>query len=299
MQSLTSQFREVLLPDSPFWGKCARHQNASTANDVARLFLCDRCGLRLTRECFNDRPPIYHGELSRGYCGLCNEFKDIAMRQWFIDPICLDAVFGYSKSIAASKLVHDTWKNQIKPILPGLQLQEINAVHIAPLLADTTASSQTPSSPHFSAIEVRKGKEEVLLFHIELNISQRSPTDISEFQLEVSDYLDIENVMRNTERPVYVFFVQVTEEHNFPTRRNVGQRLWWTDIFTLRDNLIGMRHPRGSSKHTAYFNPDVFKPIDSFIQHLVQQRYFDLKHSLATQGIPNLPKRMPLQSTRQ
>ena len=290
MQTVTSQFKEVMLRDSPFWGKCARHQNECATSYVSKLFLCDGCALRLTRGCFNDRPPIYHGELSRGYCGLCNEIKDISLRQWFIDPSCLEVVAGYSKSIAATKLLHDTWQKQINPMLPELQLQEPNAVHIGPLLSDMPSPSSIACSPHFSVTQKRRATDEIL-FHVELNISHKSPHEIGEFQLAVDECLDIEMVMEESERPTYVFFAQVIEEHSFPTKRNVGQSLWWTDIFTLRDNLIAVRHPRGKTKYTGYFKPDMFKTIDSFIQHLVQQRYFDVRQLLVTQGVPKLPRR--------
>ena len=103
----------VLPPSSDFWKKCARHTNPTTSKNLAYIYLCDVCLERLVAEALNERPPIYHGETRRGYCGLCNELKTVTFRQWFACAICWNVVVAYQKGIVASEAVHRFWAERI------------------------------------------------------------------------------------------------------------------------------------------------------------------------------------------
>jgi len=284
------KFLEVLSPDSPYWEKCARHQNMSTSRNVAHLFLCDECAIRLTKECFNNRPPIYHGSGLEGYCGLCNEWREIALRQWFIDPICLNVVYSYPKSIAASKLIHETWRTIVQPSFPNLQLEEIDIVQIEPFIPGKRAAASKKSAVDF-LVRNTALEGSPLVFFIELKTGPSSllgESGMREFQLDVNDYNDIVTVMREKERPAYVFHAQVTEEYVLPTRRSVGRAVWWTDIFTLRSNLKQVRQRRGEDKDAGYYYPEAFRPIETFLAELESAGYERLAEKLKREGIADL-----------
>lgn len=288
---MSIEFRDVLTPDSPFWEKCARHQNLSTSRNIAPLFLCDECAIRLTNDCFNQRPPIYHGQGLVGYCGLCNEWREIALRQWFIDPICLNVVYGYPKSIAACKLIFEKWHEIVTPHFPNLELQEIDVVQIEPFIPGKRSALSKKAAIDFQVTDNSlEGKP--VVFFIELKTGPSSLLDdqgMREFQLDVNDYVDIVNVMRAEEKPAYVFHAQVTEEYSLPTKRSIGKAVWWTDIFTLRANLKQVRHRRGEDKDAGYYDPKAFHLLDTFPRHLGAKGYLALAKRLSEEGIADLP----------
>jgi len=288
---MTIKFQDVLSPDSPFWEKCARHQNLATTRNIAHLFLCDECAMRLTADCFNQRPPIYHGPGLAGYCGLCNERREIALRQWFIDPICLNVVYGYPKSIAASKLIFKTWREIFRPRHPKLELEEIDVVQMEPFVPGKRSAMSKKSAIDFRVIDTSLSDKPVVFF-IELKTGPSSLLDdqgMREFQLDVNDYVDIVNVMRAEGKPAYVFHAQVTEEYSLPTKRSVGRAVWWTDIFTLRSNLKQVRQRRGEDKDAGYYYPQAFKPIERFQTELESKGYLKLAQRLQSEGIADLP----------
>ena len=288
---MTIKFQDVLSPDSPFWEKCARHQNLVTTRNIAHLFLCDECAMRLTADCFNERPPIYHGPSLVGYCGLCNERQEIALRQWFIDPICLNVVYGYPKSIAASKLIFEKWREIVQPFHPNLELEEIDVVQMEPFVPGKRSAMSKKSAIDFRVIDTSLSDKAVVFF-IELKTGPSSLLDdkgMREFQLDVNDYVDIVNVMRAEGKPAYVFHAQVTEEYSLPTKRSVGRAVWWTDIFTLRSSLKQVRQRRGEDKDAGYYYPQAFKPIEHFRTELDSKGYLKLAQRLEAEGIADLP----------
>ena len=96
--------------------------------------------------------------------------------------------------------------------------------------------------------------------------------------------------MRTEGKPAYVFHAQVVEEYCLPTRRSIGKEVWWTDIFTLRDNLKDIRRRRGEDKYAGYYYPEVFKPINQFKNELDIKGYDALTSRLKLDGIEDLPK---------
>jgi len=292
LDHLTISYTDKTEPGSEFWEKCARHQNKQTSRNIAHLFLCDACARKLTSECFNNRHPIYHGSGMKGYCGLCNEWQEIALRQWFIDPICLNVVFSYPKSIAASKLVTAKWNEIVNPHYPNLILEELDAVRLEPFVVQRRSAATKQSAIDFCVKDASVSNPPVLFF-IELKAGPSSLLEtggMSVFQLDVNDYVDIVNVIRAEQKPAYIFHAQVVEEYQLPTRRSVGKGIWWTDIFTLRDNLIEVKHRRGEDKEAGYYNPAIFKPIDQFLEQLNSRTYEALTHRLISEGISDLPE---------
>lgn len=285
------RFNDTMQQDSPYWEKCARHQNKNTTRNIAHLFLCDECAILLTRDCFNDRPPIHHGTGFNGYCGLCNDRKEIALRQWFIDQICLNVVRSYPKSVAASKLIKESWDSLISPVCPNFTLEEIDVVRILPYIPRPKSATTGPSAIDFKIMDNNMEGSPVIFF-VELKTGPSSICDengMKEFQLDVNDYEDIVSVMRAEQKPAYVFHAQVIEEYQLPTKRSVGVAVWWTDIFSLRGSLIRIGRRRGEDKYAGYYHPSAFKPMTSFSEELNSRNYIALAKRLATEGIEDLP----------
>jgi hypothetical protein len=203
----------------------------------------------------------------------------------------LNVVFGYPKSIAASKLVRHKWETIILPHVPELALEEIDAVQLSPFVPGKRNAKQKKSAIDFLVRDKSLASAPVL-FYIELKTGPSSLLDqagMREFQLDVNDYVDIITVMRDEGKPAYVFHAQVTEEYSLPTRRSVGREVWWTDIFSLRSSLKEVRQRRGEDKDAGYYDPKVFRPIEEFPAELSSRGYLRLSQKLKQEGIRDLP----------
>lgn len=293
---MPDRFDILLPPESESWEACARHQNRATTRRISTLFLCDECARRLTRDCFNDRPPIYHGFADGltfdGYCAFCSQVRRVTIRQWFLCAICENVVLSYPKTIVASQLVHNYWRERVTARLPYLALEEHDVVQIEPYVArrrSQRAKAETLESLDFLVTDLRDNRP---LFLIELKAGP-SPLSgegaVREFQLDVNDYIDIVTVARKLSLPVYVFHAQVVDQYGLPTRRSVGRNVWWTNIFSLRSALKSVKRRRGEDKNAGYYHPSAFKPIDSFIEELKNEGYKALTERLIGEGIEDLP----------
>jgi hypothetical protein len=276
----------VLNPASEFWEKCARHTNRQTARKIQAVYLCDECAIRLTREAFNDRPPIHHGETLQGFCGLCNESKTVVARFWFACDICWNVVLGYQKSGAASRAVLRYWNDQCAEALPRLALLETEPVYLSPYQRGGKTKRQTAEG--LSVLDFRveqRGEPTNPLFHIELKSGPGSIDEMKEFQLDINDSNDIIGAAKNTGLPVYIFHVQLQRVYTAATVATIGGGMWWTDIFTLLENKHAERSRRGEDKQAGYYSPSAFKPIASFCQALQEENYTILRERLASEPL--------------
>ncbi len=281
-------FDARLSPDDDYWEKCARHANRQTSRNVGHLFLCDGCAERLSRDCFNGRPPIYHGPPTEGYCQLCNERTTVCHRQWFICTICLNVVHSYPKSFAASKLVHELWDDVISAAAPELHLEELDLVQIEPYVRKKFASATKAATLKNLDFRVMEGDANTPIFHIEEKTGPGSIDEINEFQLDHNDCRDITTVCNRTRLPAYVFHVQVVEEYRLPSRISRALGLWWTDVFELRDAFIRTAQRRDEPKPAAYFRTSCFKPFDDFVDEMRDGRFRALAIRLKREGCPEL-----------
>jgi hypothetical protein len=275
-------FRDVLNPESEFWEACARHTNRQTARKIQAVYLCAECALLLTREAFNGRPPIYHGETLRGFCGLCNKRKTVVARFWFACDICWNIVQSYQKSKAASQAVHNYWDDRCRARFPHLALVETDPVHLAPYQRGGRTKRQaaeTLDALDFRVERTREPREP--LFHIELKTGPGSIEAMHEFQLDINDSNDIVGVANKTRLPVYIFHVELRNVYAGATRATTAGGMWWTDIFTLLKNRLAVRQRRGEDKKAGYYSPSAFKPIDTFCQELQDEHYTILRRRLA------------------
>jgi hypothetical protein len=187
----------------------------------------------------------------------------------------LNVVYSYPKSIAASKLIFDKWRDIVQPICPNLKLEEIDVVKMEPFIPGKRSSIKKQSAIDFQVRDMNlTGSPVVFFIELKTGPSSLSGTQaMREFQLDVNDYEDIVNVMRAEGKPAYVFHAQVTEEYSLPTKRSVGKAVWWTDIFTLRNNLKYVKQRRGEDKDAGYYHPGIFKPIEQFGAELTSKGY--------------------------
>lgn len=279
-------FREVLNPASEFWEACARHTNRQTARKIQVIYLCDECAKRLTHEAFNDRPPIHHGETLQGFCGLCNEDKEVVERCWFACEICWNVVLGYQKSGAASQAVRSYWNDQYAITFPFLALVETEPVYLSPYRRLGKTKRQAAEDLIVLDFQVeRKGEPAVPLFHIELKSGPGTIDEMKEFQLDINDSNDIVGVANRTCLPVYIFHVELRNIYAPPTRATIAGALWWTDVFTLLENRRDIRSRRGEDKLAGYYSPAAFKPIESFRQELQDEHYTALRERLTREHL--------------
>lgn len=279
-----------MLASSGLFETCARHTARQTTRMLQAIYLCDDCTMRLVHEAFNNRPPVYHGETIKGYCGLCSIQRDVTMRQWFVCGICWNVVLAYQKSIAATAGLQSWWNQAIKPVFPQLRLEETEPVYLSPFSRKAKTKKQAAQSLSildFSVLDVSSGQA-VPLFHIEQKTGPGSIESMSEFQLDVNDFNDIVGAMNNTRVPAYIVHVQANQEYTFPTWRAVVTGLWWADLFTMYQHKKRVARRRGEDKNAVYFSPAAFKSIDVFTDELKGQGHKTLTDMLRQNPLPLL-----------
>lgn len=286
-----SSNRPVMSSGDEYWEACARHEGRQTSRNLATIFLCDQCTGILVRDCFNGRYPVFQGDWFDGFCGLCNQAKPVALTQWFICNFCLTVVRSYPKAVAATQFVHSFWESHVRPSCPQLKLVESDIVRIeayVPRRRTQRAKLVTVERLDFLVLE-RQGRVDKEILHIELKAGPSSVDEMSEFQLDVNDFVDIQTVTSKTGLPAYIFHVQITEEYRPPTSRTIARAMWWTDVLTLRENLKVVRQRRGEEKNAGYYHPQAFRPGSTFVTELSTGAYRDLAARIRTSGIPPLP----------
>jgi len=280
-------YRDVLPADSSFHEACARHTARTTTRSLQHIYLCDACAIRLVREAFNDRPPLYHGETIEGYCGLCNTLGQVTLRQWFVCPVCWNVVVAYQKSFVAALAVPAFWHRDMAGHFPAFELSGTDEVRVTPFArgASTKREAARVLKVLDYLVSERVGDEKIGRFHIELKSGPGSIEQMKEFQLDVNDFNDIAGAINNTGVPAYIFHLKLDQEHRAPTRRTIAAGMWWTDPETLRANLKNIKKRRGEDKPAAYFRPSAFRPWSVFEKELASRRFEELARAGQVQFI--------------
>lgn len=273
---------EVLTKEHESWEKCARHYARYTARNVSYFFLCDSCTVLLVSNALNNRPALYHGDRMQGFCGLCNELTDVALRQWFMCLPCYNVVAAYQKGFTSAKAVHAFWRSSIAPLAPSLSLAETDVVTLSPYVRGGKTKRQAAElldTADFLVSEKVDGNV-APKFHIELKAGPGAVDDMSAFQLDVNDYNDIVGPVLLTGLPAYVFHVQIGMEYFPPTRRAVARNMWWTDMISLRSSLTKRAQRRDEVKAALYFDPKCFRPISDFPNQVTTRAYEQMAEEL-------------------
>ncbi len=280
-------YREVLDPASGLYETCARHTNRQVARTVQFIYLCEDCVRRLVEEALNGRAPIYHGETVEGFCGLCNDLKDVTLRAWFACGICWNVVLSYQKSFVAPKAVAAYWAAEVLPRFPTFRLEETEAVILSPYARAGKTKKQgaiTLNQLDFLVSEVVDGAPQPR-FHIELKTGPGAIETMTEFQLDVNDSNDIAGAVNHTRLPAYIFHVQADYEYRPPTRRAVARGVWWTDVITMSEHLQEVKGRRGEDKDAGYYNTAAFRPISTFVDELAARRFEELQRRILAEPI--------------
>lgn len=284
-------YRETLSPESPHWEKCARHERSQTSRNLVSIYLCDDCTRRLVARALNERPPVYHGETVDGYCGLCNDRKQVTLRQWFICFRCWPVVKSYQKAVAPPQALRSYWIEHVVPVAPHFELTETDEVVLAPYRVGgktKRAAAEELEDSDFLVSELTSDGP-MPRFHIELKAGPGSIETMREFQLDVNDFNDIVGVTRNNGRPVYVFHVQLDSQYLPPTRRTLHAGLWWSDIYTMREHTKRVARRRDESKQAVYFNTAAFQPVETFLPEVTERRFETLARRVAEAPPEYLP----------
>lgn len=275
-------YRVTSQPGNPWFEKCARHAAAYTCRTIQFGYFCDPCAERLVAEAFNNRPFLYHGETVHGYCGLCNEIRDVTLRQQYACHPCWAVVQSYQKGFVAAEAVHDFWQRVISAEFPHLRLTETEPVRVEPYIrAHNTkkAASKTLSTLDYEVRDTTQ-QGDPIAFHIELKSGPASIETMSEFQLDVNDFDDIVGAACFTKLPAYVIHVQIQPVYLLPTKGHQATGAWWTDFARLRAALNSVKGRRGEDKAAAYFDPSAFSPFATFTDELRTQGYVALGKKL-------------------
>jgi hypothetical protein len=268
-------YREVMAADSGLYETCARHTARHTARSLQSAYLCDECTERLVIEAFNSRPPVFHGETVKGYCGLCNKISAVTMRQWFVCGICWNVILAYQKSVAASGKLLQWWHTAIKPLFPNLGIEETEPVRLSAFARARTTKRQSAESLSVLDFLVSDISREPScpLFHIEQKTGPNSIDEMTEFQLDVNDFNDIVGAIKTSGIPSYIIHVHAISQYLFPTRGTKVLGMWWTDILTLSKNQKRIAGRRNEDKKAIYYDPTAFRPIETFAAELQEAKH--------------------------
>lgn len=262
----------VMADSDPFWEACARHTSRHTARTERSIYVCDQCCVRLQREAFNDRSPLFHGEEFRGFCGLCNNETVVRVRLWFACAPCWSMVLSYQKNFAASAAVHEYWQNTVLPSLPNLQLLETDETQVRPYTRSRV--TKLAAAAELTALDfLAEENGDTPLFHIELKSGPGAIDEMREFQLDINDSNDIIGVVNKTGLPAYIFHVQLGTVFQGPTRRTKAVNMWWTDLPTFLASRRRIAQRRGEDKKAGYYDPRCFRPIEEFLNELRNRGY--------------------------
>jgi hypothetical protein len=276
-------YRKITAKESGLYETCARHTARHTSRILQTGYFCDSCTKRLVHEALNDRPPVFHGQTFKGFCGLCNLKCDVTMRQWFACGPCWNVILAYQKSIAATEFLHKWWNDTIKPHFSHLNLVETEPVFLSPYARRTSTKKQSAlslSALDFLVSDTRASPAKSL-FHIEQKTGPGSVEDMKTFQLDVNDFNDIVGAINYTHLPSYIVHIQAGRQYSFPTCRTVIRGMWYTDILRLKAHQLRIAVRRGEDKRAIYYDPAAFEPIEGFAKQLKAKHYKKLASKLA------------------
>ena len=269
---------DVMAHTDPFWEACARHTSRHTSRTERSIYVCEDCYRRLQREAFNNRPPLYHGDQFKGFCGLCNDQTLVRVRLWFACAPCWSMILSYQKNFAASKAVHEYWDTTVRQALPTLQLLDTDETEVRPYARSKLTKKL--AAAELSSLDFLVEEKANQLFHIELKAGPGAVDEMREFQLDINDSNDIIGVVNNTGLPAYIFHVQLRSVFQPPTRSTEAVNIWWTDLPAFLANRRKIAQRRGEDKQAGYYDPRCFRPIDQFLDELRGRGYEAMSEQL-------------------
>lgn len=267
-------------PDYPV---CARHGSSRKDSRLRHFFMCDVCAGKWSHEAFADSPSLYDGETLRGHCILCNALKEgVRLRTWYLCDICDRVARSIGRNHVAEKSIIDFWAESVTPSFPDLVLVQNDASALR-RVGTGNASGEAPID--FIVNDKATGKA---VFAIENKTGRSSISEMSKFQLDVSDCDCILHDMQKLAVPAYVVHAQVLESWVPPTMgfRPVG--LWWTDVYQMAEHFMSTDARRDESRNAAYFRKQAFHDITTLPGALRGKAGYALVERFAKDGVPTM-----------
>jgi len=248
---------------------CARHNDTARDAELRAYFLCETCRDDYAHLAFSDREPEWvSSERVDGFCGHCNDRKQVRLTQWFLCGTCDRVIRSIGRSLASAKYVEARWAEAFGNA-PDLTLEETDAVELRP------RGKRSDPSRVATADFVATTSHGVTALGLELK-SGRSAlpgggigSPMAQFQLDTTDCDDISAAADALDAPVFLVHAQVIGRAHAPTERYEGVGLWFARPWDLLPNLEAVRRRPRETRDAAYFKTTAFRPFSDFT------RYFD------------------------
>ncbi len=248
---------------------CVRHGSERKDSRLTSFFLCDECFRKLYNTAFNKYKPAYimpQNGYIEGYCLYCGRRTKVRQYFYFLCEICERIIHSYGKELAARNFVLSLWDTVRKEYGINIVLKVEDPVIPMNYKQHREFKKKSYPKPDFVALENEKP-----VFAIEMKTGRSSISDMSSFQLDISDCNDILGFLKRPEYriPTFLFHVQVLEEYNPPTMRYVGVNAWWASLYDLEKNIIEVKMRARERRPAVYYRKEVFKPIDTLPQYII------------------------------
>lgn len=268
---------------------CARHSEPARDAELRSYFLCDQCRSDYETLAFGSRPPEWtSGEVIEGYCGHCNELKDVRLTQWFLCGVCDRVVRSIGRSLASVRYVETRWAEAFDQP-SGLTLIEDDPAELRP-------RGRRSDAGRVATADFRVVRDTTTVLGLELK-SGRSAlpgggigNPMAQFQLDTTDCDDISAAAAGLKAPVLLIHAQVVGRAHAPTERYQGVGLWFTRPWDLLPNLVAVRRRPRETRDAAYFRTTAFRPFEEFPSYVANGLPADLAR-MRSDGYPLLYSR--------
>lgn len=269
---------------------CARHSEPARDAELRAFFLCDACRHSYTTLAFSSREPEWvSSESVDGFCGHCNDHREVRLTQWFLCGTCDRVTRSIGRGLASATYVETQWELSVERST-NLRLQETDPVLLQP------RGRRSDPNRHPTPDFVATWESDQAALGLELK-SGRSPlpgggigNPMSQFQLDTTDCDDIEAAVQTISAPVFLIHAQIIGRAYAPTERYVGVGLWYARPWDLLPNLEAVRRRPRETRDAAYFKTAAFHPFSDFSRY-VEEDYGDDLDLMRRSGFPALYRR--------
>lgn len=269
--------KEVVYPT------CVRHSVPRKDVRLRNCFLCDNCAEKWAVEAFAGNHSLWNSDPISGFCLLCNLHTEVRLRTWFLCDICWRVAGSIGRNHVAEKAIVEWWRQNIETNHPHLIIEQNDEAALRPRRPDAVSGQAEVD------FVIRDKRTRKIVLAIENKTGRSAISEMSAFQLDVSDCDCILHAVRKHKVPVYLIHAQVLERWDPPTVGFETIGLWWTDIYQLAANFRDVRMRRDENRGAAYFRKSAFHEMSELPPAL-----FDDKGNLALvaryakEGVPSL-----------
>lgn len=269
---------------------CARHSEPARDAELRGYFLCDACRDDYSHLAFSDREPEWvSGEKVDGYCGHCNELKQVRLTQWLLCGTCDRVIRSIGRGLASAKYVAARWAAAFGST-SNLTLTETDPVQLQP------RGRRSDPGRVATADFVATWSHGDTALGLELKSGRSALPDggignpMAQFQLDTTDCDDISAAAGALDAPVFLVHAQVIGRAQAPTERYEGVGLWFARPWDLLPNLEAVRRRPRETRDAAYFKTAAFRPFGDFTRYIDEEFKADLEE-MNQFGFPALYRR--------